>query len=63
MPERFLQDPSVQRIIDLLIDEQRIDPVVTLSDGRRVRLVEIRAAEGNVILRCRTETADRGRED
>ncbi len=63
VPERFLQDPSVQRIIDLLIDEQRIDPVVTLSDGRRVRLVEIRAAEGDVILRCRTETADRGRGD
>ncbi len=62
VPERFLQDPSVQRIIDLLIDEQRIDPVVTLSDGRRVRLLEIRPRRGDVILRCRTETADRARE-
>ncbi len=58
VPERFLEDPSVKRIIDLLVDEQRIDPVVSLSDGRRVRLVEIRAGEGDVVLRCRTETAD-----
>jgi len=59
VPERFLEDPSVQRIIDLLIDEHRIDPVVSLSDGRHVRLLEIRAGEGEVILRCRTEAATR----
>ena len=59
VPDRFLEDASVQRIIDLLIDEQRIDPVVSLSDGRRVRLLDIRVDAGEVILRCRTEAATR----
>ncbi len=56
-PDGFLDDPSVRRVVDLLIDAERVDPTITLADGRRVRVVELVAREGELIVLCATKIA------
>ena len=56
-PDGFLDDPSVRRVVDLLIDAERLDPTITLADGRRVRVVELVAREGELIVLCETKIA------
>lgn len=50
----FLEDPTVAGIIDLVLDERRLDPVVTLHDGRTVQVLDVTCEAGAVVLRCRT---------
>ena len=57
VPAGFLDDPSVRRVVDLLVDTERIDPTITLADNRRVRVVELVAGDGELVLLCETMTA------
>lgn len=47
-------DPDTRAIIDLLTEERSTDPEVTLADGRRVRLENLRLGDGTLDLSCRT---------
>jgi hypothetical protein len=51
---RFLDDPSVEALIAALEGGQAIDPTLTLNDGRRVRLLDVRCTRGALLLQCRT---------
>ena len=53
-PAGFLDDPKVQATIHLVSGELRIDPSLTLTDGRRVRLLDVECNKGTVTLRCET---------
>ena len=57
VPAGFLDDPSVRRVVDLLVDVDSIDPTLTLADDRRVRVVDLVVREGELILRCETTLA------
>ena len=49
-PGGFRKDPEVRRWLGILESTEAIDPVVTLADGRRVRLGGITPGDGWVIL-------------
>ena len=51
---RFLDDPGVQALIGLLEGGRRIDPTLTLHDGRRVRVLDVRCNRGALLLRAQT---------
>ena len=51
---RFLDDPGVNALIGLLEGGRRIDPTLTLSDGRRVRVLDVRCDRGALLLRANT---------
>jgi hypothetical protein len=53
-PAGFLEDAEVRRWLGILEGREAIDPVVTLADGRRVRLGSIECSSGWVILEGRT---------
>ena len=53
-PIGLLDDPAVAKTIDLLAGRRPLDPTVTLTDGRRVRLLDLRYAAGQLELTCRT---------
>ncbi len=57
-PAGFLDDPSVRRVVDLLVDAKRIDPTITLADDRRVRIVDLIVGDGELILLCETKLAE-----
>jgi hypothetical protein len=50
----FLDDPGVAALVRLLDDRQSLDPTVTLGDGRRVRMLDLRCERGAVLLQART---------
>ncbi len=50
----LLDDPAVEETLHLLAGRRSIDPTVTLTDGRRVRLLDLRYAAGRLDLTCRT---------
>ena len=54
VPEGFIDDPAVRRIIDMLANEQRFEPSFDLTDGRQVRLVDVVAGDGEMIIECET---------
>ncbi len=54
VPERFINDPAVRRILDMLANEQRFEPSFDLTDGRRVRLMDVVSGDGEMIIECRT---------
>ena len=62
VPAGFLDDPSVRRVVDLLVDAKRIDPTITLADDRRVRVVELVVRQDELILRCETKPARKATE-
>jgi len=57
VPDGFLDEPKVRRVVDLLTDAERVDSTITLADGRRVRVVELVALEGEFIVLCETTNA------
>ncbi len=57
VPDGFLDEHKVRRVVDLLTDTKRVDPTITLADGRRVRVVELVAREGELIVLCETVNA------
>ncbi len=57
MPAGYMANRDIKRLVDLLIDEQRIDPTFELADGRRVRLREISFDQGELIVECETNPA------
>lgn len=60
-PQEFLDQPAVRSTIELLFsesDDSGVDPVLTLDDGRRVRLLDLKCAEGQVLLKCATLPAE-----
>ncbi len=54
VPEGFIDDPAVRRVIDMLANEQRFEPSFDLTDGRQVRLVDLVAGDGEMIIECET---------
>jgi len=54
VPEGFIDDPAIRRIIDLLVEEQRFEPSFDLTDGRKVRLIDVVAGDGEMIIECET---------
>lgn len=50
----WLDDPGVKTLIGLLEDGRRIDPTLTLNDGRRVRVLDVRCNRGALLLRAQT---------
>ena len=54
VPEGFIDDPAVRRVIDMLANEQRFEPSFDLTDGRQVRLVDLVAGDGEMIIGCET---------
>jgi hypothetical protein len=54
VPERFIDNPAVRRVLDLLIEEQRFEPAFDLTDGRRVRLVNVVTGDGEIVIECET---------
>ncbi len=57
VPERFIEDPAVRRILDLLVKEQRFEPSFDLTDGRKVSLVDVVSGDGELIIECETRVA------
>ncbi|MHC4990443.1 MAG: hypothetical protein ACYTGC_05630 [Planctomycetota bacterium] len=51
---RFLDDPGVKALIGLLEGDQRLDPTLTLSDGRRVQVLDLRCNRGALLLKAET---------
>ena len=54
LPEGYTNNSDITGFVDLLIEEQRIDPVVELADGRRVRLRDLSFDQGGLIIECQT---------
>ncbi len=54
VPEGFLEDPAVRRIVDLLVKEQRFEPSFDLTDGRKVSLIDVVSGDGEMIIECET---------
>ena len=54
VPEGFIDDPAVRRILDMLGNEQRFEPSFDLTDGRKVRLVDVVSGDGELIIECET---------
>jgi hypothetical protein len=51
---RFLDDPGVNALIGLLEGGRRIDPTLTLHDGRRVRVLDVRWNRDALLLQAQT---------
>jgi hypothetical protein len=51
---RFLDDPGVKALIGVLEGGRRIDPTLTLHDGRRVRVLDVRCDRDSLLLRAQT---------
>jgi len=51
---RFLDDPGVKALIGMLEGGRRIDPTLTLHDGRRVRVLDVRCDRDSLLLRAQT---------
>jgi hypothetical protein len=51
---RFLDDPGVKALIGLLEGGRRIDPTLTLDDGRRVRVLDVRCNRDALLLNAET---------
>lgn len=49
VPEGFIEDPAVRRVLDLLVKEQRFEPSFDLADGRNVRLIDVVVGNGELI--------------
>ncbi|MHC4413875.1 MAG: hypothetical protein ACYS0G_01185 [Planctomycetota bacterium] len=60
VPGAVLNDPNLRRALELLTGERPLDPTMTLSDGRRVRLLEMHHDNQTIGLVC--ETAGVGKE-
>ena len=54
VPEGFIDDPAVRRVLDMLVNEQRFEPSFDLTDGRQVSLVDVVASDGEMIIECET---------
>ena len=50
----FLDDPGVNALIGLLEGGRRIDPTLTLDDGRRVRVLDVRCNRDALLLNAET---------
>jgi hypothetical protein len=48
------EDPTLTSVLDLLAQRTQIDPVIKLSDGRRVRLLDLRLGDGFIDLTAQT---------
>ncbi len=57
VPERFINDPAIHRILDMLANEQRFEPSFDLTDGRRVSLMDVASGTGEMIIECETQEA------
>lgn len=53
-PEGFFDDLRVSQLLDLLLEGKAIQPILSLSDGRAVRLVDIVCEDGAIVLKCNT---------
>jgi hypothetical protein len=51
---RVLDDPGFEALIALLEGDRRIDPTLTLHDGRRVRVLDLRCNRGALLLNAET---------
>lgn len=49
-----MDDPGAQLLVRLFKGEERIDPVLTLADSRRVRLTNLQLESGSVVLTAHT---------
>lgn len=54
-PEGYFDDLRIKRLLDLLLEGSAIQPKLSLSDGRKVRLLSIDCEEGAIVLKCITE--------
>jgi hypothetical protein len=50
----FLDDPGVEQVLGLLEDGRGLEPMVTLGDGRRVRVLAVRCDRGALLLQAQT---------
>jgi len=57
VPARLLENPDAAHLLSALAGERPLDddPVIDLGDGRRVRLLDLAARRGRLIVQCRTE--------
>ena len=55
----FLNSNQVRDVIDLVQDGSCADPGLSLADGRRVKLLELKPEDGSVVLTCRTAARPR----
>jgi hypothetical protein len=56
VPSEFEQQAELSAMFDLFKGlTARADPVIALPDGRQVRLLDVRAREGRLVLTCVTE--------
>jgi hypothetical protein len=53
-PPGILDDPTLRAAIEVLSGRQRIDPVLKLHDGRRVRLLDVECRSQKLLLHCQT---------
>lgn len=53
-PEGYFDDLRVRQMLDLLLEGSAIEPIFSLSDGRKIRLVSIACEEGAIVLQCLT---------
>lgn len=53
-PEGYFDDLRVRQLLDLLLEGSAIQPKLSLSDGREVRLLSIACEDGAIVLKCIT---------
>ena len=53
-PRDGADDPDLRAIVELLTGERVLEPGLELSDGRRVRVLDLRLGDGLLLLQCRT---------
>ena len=53
-PEGFFDDLRVSQLLELLLEGRAFMPIQSLSDGRKVRLVDIVCEDGSIVLKCNT---------
>ncbi|MHC4786327.1 MAG: hypothetical protein ACYTE6_10210 [Planctomycetota bacterium] len=51
---QFLDDPRLETLLEILDGDRRIDPTLTLSDGRRVRVLDVRCRSDALLLQAQT---------
>jgi hypothetical protein len=51
---QVLDDPGLEPLIQVLDGGRRIDPTLTLNDGRRVHVLDVRCRSEALLLRAET---------
>ena len=59
-PSELVADPSVRAAFGSMLGGTELDAILTLSDGRRVQLIDVRCREGTLVLTCQTRAPGSG---